>query len=98
MGIQIVLSLLCGVCTVEVLILHTARGRSAFARLQIPHSGVDGIVAAVALGRCGKQNGGVRQRQARLRHAKLQGAVHAGLYNGDGLRIGKPDVLRCNYK
>ena len=34
------------------------------------------------------------QRQPRLRQAELQGAVHAGLDDGDRLRIGKANILR----
>ena len=79
---------------VGVDILQLARDGAGSACLHIGDGRIDGHAAGIGLRGRGKEKNRVGQRQTRLRQAQLQSAVDAGLDDGDGLRIGKADILR----
>ena len=85
------LALLPGAVGVDVLKLP--REHADLSGAHVLQRSVNGQIAGVGLRRSGEENHGVCQRQTRLRHPELQGAVHAGLDDGNGHRIGKADVL-----
>ena len=85
--VQIILPLLRRVLAVEMLVLQLAGHRAGFAPAQVLFRGQNGVVRRIAFGR------GCHQH-ARFRQAQLQGAVHAGLHDGNGLRVRKAHVLR----
>ena len=57
---------------------------------------VQGDMSGIGLGAGGHQHGGISQRNPGLRHPQLQGHVHAGVDDGDDLRIGKAHILGGN--
>ena len=78
---------------VRVNVLQLARNIAGPAAPDVGPRRVDTLDHAVGFRRGGKQHGRVRQRQARFRQAQLQGAVHAGLHDGDRLRVRHADIL-----
>ena len=76
-------------------VLKLARNGAGAPRLDIRHGCRDGAVAGIGFRRGCKQDDRICQRQPRLGQSELERAVHAGFHNGDGLRIGKADVLAC---
>ena len=55
---------------------------------------INGKIGRIGLWTGGHQHGGIRQRKPRFRHSQLQRHVHAGVDDGQDLRIGQPHVLR----
>ena len=79
--------------SVGVDVLQLARDVAGSAGLDIGDRGVDGHTGRIGLRRGGEQDDCVGQRQARLGQAELQCRVDTRLDDGDGLWIGKADVL-----
>ena len=85
------------ICPVKMLVLQLSGDLTGGTPLQIRCRSVNCKVCAVGFGSGSKEDHRLCNGNPSLRQAKLQCRIHAGFYNGHGLGVSKPHILRCNY-
>ena len=94
-GIQVSLLPLHGVA-VRVDVLQMPGEIPGFALANVCQRCVQGDVPGIGLGTGGHEYGSISQRDPGFRHSQLQSHIHAGVDDGDNLRVGKAHILGGN--